>query len=151
MNEEWTRNLLSNRPDLTERQLQRTVRAMNEAFPDANVINYESLVQSISLPDQDDRHVVAAAVRCKADVIVTANIKDFPNEYLKQFDIEPKHPDNFIMDLIDLNPNGVLEAFKNQVSNLRRPPKTDEELLVNFREVGLETTAYELHRMLQNR
>jgi hypothetical protein len=76
--DEWQRNLLHDRSDLTPEQVKRTDQLMNEAIPDAMVTGYENLIASIELPDLDDRHVVAAAVRCNAEVIVTANLKDFP-------------------------------------------------------------------------
>ncbi len=64
---------------------------MNKAFPDAIVEKYESLISSFQLPDEDDCHVLAAAVRCNADVIVTSNLKDFPEKYLNEFEIEAQH------------------------------------------------------------
>lgn len=77
---EWQSNLLKNRNDLTSEQIIQTGQLMNEAIPDAMVIGYEGLIESISLPDPDDRHVVAAAVICNAEVIVTTNLKDFPKK-----------------------------------------------------------------------
>ena len=124
IHEEWTRNLLINRPDITADQLLRTTRQMDRTFPDATVHHYEALINSINLPDPDDRHILAAAIRGQAHVIVTANLKDFPNDYLSQFDIEAQHPDKFITYLLELNPEEVLQAFQAQVANLKNPPKT---------------------------
>jgi hypothetical protein len=67
IHEEWTRNLLLNRPDISATQLQRTVNAMHKAFPDAIVCNYEVLISSINLPDKNDVHVLSAAIRCYCD------------------------------------------------------------------------------------
>jgi len=144
INREWTRNLLINRPNISAEQLQRTVDAMEHAFPDASVSHYESLINSIQLPDKDDGHVVAAAIRCKADVIVTANTKDFPSHYLQEFDIEIQHPDFFIFNLIELNPESAWLAFKKQVAHLRNPPRTITEVLDNFQKIGLKTTSKKL-------
>lgn len=138
---EWTRNLLRNRPDLTENQLQRTTEAMNRAFSDATVRNYEVLIRSLDLPDRDDCHVLAAAIRGQAQVIVTANLKDFPTDYLNQFDIEAQHPDLFITRLIELSPNEVVKAFQMQVTNLKNPPKTAQDVIQTLRKASLETTA----------
>ena len=91
--EEWARNLLLNRPELTAAQLQRTADAMNMAFPDSNDMYYESIIPAVNLPDSNDCHVLAAAIRGSAEVIVTANTKDFPKEYLNQFDVEAQHPE----------------------------------------------------------
>lgn len=143
--EEWTRNLLLNRPDLTKEQLQKTIDAMNKAFPDANVRNYEAIITSLHLPDRNDCHVLAAALRCQAEVIVTANLKDFPNEYLNQFDIEAQHPDYFIANLIDLNPKKALQAFQQQVSNLKKPPTSEIQVLETLKKVGLKITSTKLN------
>lgn len=75
---EWKRNLLKNRSDLTLEQLDRTSHLMDLAIPDACIDGYEDLVSGLTLPDENDRHVLAAAIRCGADVIVTFNLKDFP-------------------------------------------------------------------------
>ncbi len=147
IHQEWTRNLLQNRSDLNTEQLQRTVRAMNAAFPDATVTHFETLIDSILLPDPDDAHVLAAAIRCRANLIVTANLKDFPVAYLSQYDLDVQHPDQFIGELIDLNPGEVWQAFQKQVANLKRPPKTAEQVLDILRRTGLEMTANRLRAM----
>ena len=77
IHQEWTRNLLLNRPDLTREQLDRTCALMNAHAPDCLVEGYEHLIPLIDLPDPDDRHVVATAVHARADAIVTFNLKDF--------------------------------------------------------------------------
>lgn len=78
VHDEWKRNLLINRPDLTREQLDRTSSLMDMAVPDGLVTDYDSLVNSLQLSDADDRHVLAAAIKCNASVIVTFNLKDFP-------------------------------------------------------------------------
>ena len=148
VHEEWTRNLLMNRPDLTAGQLQATVDAMNRAFPGATVTQYESLISSIHLPDPDDNHVLAAALRGHADIIVTANLKDFPQEYLSQYDIEVQHPDQFVANLIELDPGAVISAFQAQVTSLRKPPKTVLQVLEALGKVGLKTTVQKLSGLL---
>lgn len=99
IHDEWKRNLLLNRPDLTPEHLDRTSSLMDAAVPDALVTDYDSLVEGLDLPDRDDRHVLADAIKCNASVIVTFNLKDFPKAVLGAFDIEPLHPDDFIADL----------------------------------------------------
>lgn len=93
---EWKRSLLANRLDLSAEQLDRTSQLMDEAIPDALVSGHETLIPNLVLPDPDDRHVLAAAVRCNADVIVTFNEKDFPADILQPLGIEAQHPDEFI-------------------------------------------------------
>jgi len=101
------------------------------------VTGYESLVSSLTLPDPDDRHVLAAAIRCGADVIVTFNLKHFPNESLKQFGIESRHPDDFLTYQLNLAPNVVCAATKRHRESLKNPPKTVEEYLAAMERQGL--------------
>jgi len=88
VHEEWMRNLLKNCPDLTREKLERTRHLTDRALPDALVTGYEQLIDLIELPDRDDRHVLAAAIRCGASVIVTLNLGDFPSQALGTFSIE---------------------------------------------------------------
>lgn len=92
IHDEWKRNLLINRPELTREQLDRTSALMDKAVPDGLVSDYQSLIEGLKLPDADDRHVLAAAIKCNASVIVTFNLKDFPKDVLDTFDMEPLHP-----------------------------------------------------------
>ena len=89
VHDEWKRNLLLNRPDLTRAQLDRTSSLMDRAVPDGLVTDYELLVDGLQLPDADDRHVLAAAIKCNASVIVTFNLKDFPKATLAPFKTMP--------------------------------------------------------------
>jgi predicted nucleic acid-binding protein len=136
--EEWIRNLLINRPDLKRKTLKKACNAMDEAFPDANISNYEELIVSLSLPDEKDRHVLAAAIRGNADVIVTFNLKDFPATYLRKYDIEVQHPDKFITNLISLDKAKSLEAINIQVENLKNPPRSKEEVMQTLQKCGLQ-------------
>lgn len=149
IHDEWKRNLLLNRPDLKAEQLNRTVLEMKKAFPDAGVEKYESLISSFHLPDEDDRHVLAAAIRCKADVIVTFNLKDFPSNDVGEFDIEAQHPDVFVSNLIDLNPEKSVAAFRKQVSFLTNPPKSNEEVLESLKKCGLKVASSKLLEKLK--
>ncbi len=126
---EWKRNLLANRPELTRAQLDRTSALMDKAVPDGLVADYESVIGSLQLPEVDDRHVLAAAIKCNASVIVTFNLKDFPKDVLDQFGIEPLHPDTFVADLWDLDQAAVLEAAQRQRASLKNPPKSAREYL----------------------
>ena len=119
---EWQRNLLKNRPDLTAAQLQRTAELMDLAIPDACVSGYEDLMKALVLPDTGDRHVLAAAIRCNASVIVTFNQKDFPAAALAPYGIEAQHPDEFVGNLFDLDPAAVVTAAQRQRKQLKLPP-----------------------------
>jgi hypothetical protein len=119
---EWKRNLLKNRPDLTAEQLDRTSELMDQALPDACVSGYEELIEGLTLPDVDDRHVLAAAIRCNASVIVTFNQKDFPCAALAPFGIEAQHPDEFVDNLFGLDLAAVVAAAQRQRKQLKLPP-----------------------------
>lgn len=136
--EEWVRNLLLKRADLKRANLNKTHEAMNSAFPDANITNYEEIIDNLSLPDNNDRHVLAAAIKVNADVIVTFNVKDFPSVYLKSFGIEVQHPDEFIINLIDVDKQTSIEAFSNQVRSLKNPPESEDEVLSVLAKCGLK-------------
>jgi predicted nucleic acid-binding protein len=132
IHDEWIRNVLEDNPQLSAERLTRTRNLMNEAVRDCLVTGHEDLFESLSLPDPDDRHVLAAAIRAGAEVIVTYNLKDFPAETLARFDIEAQHPDDFLVSLLDLAPELVCAAVKRQREGLRNPPKTAEELLATL-------------------
>ena len=138
---EWCRNLIKNRPDIEPHALKHTVTLMNKALPDANVNGFEYLISGLELPDPDDRHVLAAAIRAKAEIIVTLNHKDFPGSVLNAFNIETLHPDDFIFDLFDLNHALALEAVRRQSQSLRHPPLTVDEFLDMLLKQGLPMTA----------
>lgn len=144
--DEWQRNLLANRADLTPEQIQRTAALMNKAVPDAMITGFEPLIDSVDLPDVDDRHVVAASVRSNSEIIVTFNLKDFPAPALNAFGIEALHPDDFVMDLFDLNRALVLSAVTTQRSNLRRPPMSVDEYLEALLRQGMAQTVKELSK-----
>ncbi len=129
IHEEWIRNLLINRPDLSKSKLMRTVKAMNLAFPDAEIYGFEELIDKLELPDLDDRHVLAAAIHGKADAIITFNQKDFPSNYIKDLNIDIYSPDKFITMLHKLNPELTNQAFQNQLASLKNPPQAKKELL----------------------
>jgi len=140
IHDEWKRNLLRNRRDLTPEQLNRTSALMDQAIPDGLVTEYETLIAGLNLPDPDDRHVLAAAIRCSASVIVTFNQKDFPPAALAPFGIEAQHPDEFIENLFDLDQAAVLQAALLQRSHLRQPPITAEHYLEILLRLGLVQT-----------
>ena len=144
IHDEWIRNVLKKRPDLTEECLQRTRNLMDRHVRDCLVSGYQDLIPSLHLPDQDDRHVLAAAICAGADVIVTFNLSDFPAETLQQYGIEAQHPDEFITYLIDLALSVVCEAVKKQRMSLKNPPRSVEELLATYERQGLAQTVAQL-------
>src|SRR5438477_5898501 len=95
IHDEWIRNVLSNNPHVTVEQINRTKELMNMHVRDALVEGYQDLIPALELPDPKDCHVLAAAIRCNASVIVTYNLKDFPASHIERYDIEAQHPDEF--------------------------------------------------------
>ncbi len=137
--DEWVRNLSANRPEIAN-QLPRTVALMNQAVPDAVVTGHEPLIESLALPDSDDRHVLAVAIRSGAQLIVTSNLKDFPRDYLATFGIEPVHPDEFIVQQFDLHEAKIVSAVRQHRASLKRPPKSVQEYLETLAANGLVVT-----------
>jgi hypothetical protein len=113
---------------------------MDEHAEDALVRDYEDLIEALRLPDPSDRHVLAAAIRGRADVIVTRNTKHFPDDALKPFGIAAQHPDEFVVHLLDLAPGLVVEAAQRHRESLRNPAKTVEEYLEMLEKEGLTAT-----------
>lgn len=141
VHEEWISNLLKKRPDLTREKLERTRMLMDKHTVDALVTGYEDLIPGLQLPDPDDRHVLAAAIRGHADVIVTMNLRDFPADTIGPFGIEAQHPDEFVLHLLGLAPGAVAAAAENHRQSLKNPPKTVAEYLEALERQGLTQTA----------
>lgn len=138
--DEMERSILKNRSDLTADQIGRTRQRMNSYVRDALVSGYEPFENAIELPDVDDRHVVAAAIRCHAQIIVTFNLKDFPPAVLSQWGMVAQHPDDFLENLLDLQQRVVLEVIREQRAALQRPAYSIEQLLNTFSSQSLPKT-----------
>jgi predicted nucleic acid-binding protein len=144
IHDEWIRNVLINRTDLNQEFLQRTRTLMNTHIRDCLVDGYQKLISILSLPDPNDRHVLAAAIHAKCSVIVTYNTKDFPQKILSQHDIEAQHPDEFIINLIDLSPDTICSSVKKHRLSLKNPPKTIDEYLAALEKQSLKKTTKQL-------
>ncbi|WP_245907024.1 PIN domain-containing protein [Reichenbachiella versicolor] len=150
----WSKTLLDEfssifskkKMDLTMEQIRKQIDWMNKACPDALVEKYETLIETVKLPDQDDRHVVAAALKCNANVIVTNNLKDFPTSYIESLGLNIIDPDTFIADMIDLSPDKCTDAFREMVLKKRKPPYDEIQYLEILRKNGLHQTADELSK-----
>lgn len=110
---------------------------MLTSIRDCLVTGYEPLVPALVLPDPDDRHVLAAAIRARAQVIVTNNLKDFPAESLRQWDIDPKDADDFVCDQIDLDAKVVWSCVQQIADSWRKPPGTVDDVLASLERCGL--------------
>ena len=139
--DEWTRSLLANEPRLNPVRIARTRQLMDAHIPDALVTGYESRIAGLTLPDPDDRHVLAAALHCGATMIVTKNLKDFPAAVLTPLGIEALHPDTFVRRLFDDNPDAVLAAARSHRADLMNPPRSPAEYLDALTDHDMAETA----------
>jgi predicted nucleic acid-binding protein len=141
INDEWIRHLLANRPDLTAAQLARTRALMQAHVRDCLVEDYEALIDTLTLPDPDDRHVLAAAIKGHADVIVTFNLADFPAATLARYGMEAWHPDAFLVSLMERDHAEVCAAARRVRARLRQPPLDVPAYLAALERCGLRATA----------
>lgn len=141
---EWIESLLRDQPYRDRAALERTRNLMDTAVRDCLVTGYNALIPSLSLPDPDDRHVLAAAIVGRCDVIVTQNLKDFPDEALSPFGIHAQHPDDFLSNHLNLAPGIFCDAARKVRARLKNPPFTAPQYLAVLTEQGLVATASEL-------
>jgi hypothetical protein len=122
--------------------------SMREAFGDAMVTGWEALESGIRLPDEDDRHVVAAGICGRADAIVTMNRADFPAAALNPLMLEAVHPDDFLLDQLDLSPQTVLQVIREQAARTRNPSLAPRDLATILGRAGVPGFADEVLRLM---
>lgn len=132
---------------LNDDSITRYFRAMNSAFPQALTDGWEPLEKTITLPDPDDRHVVAAARQAGAELIITFNIKDFPPSVLDGFGLSAVSPDTFLTHIIDEYPEETLRVMSTLVSSKKRPPRTMEEEILHLKNTGCPLFASRLQSL----
>jgi predicted nucleic acid-binding protein len=143
IHEEWIRALMrTGKYELTK--LERARDLMDAHCRDAKVTGYESLIETLVLPDPNDRHVLAAAIRCGADAIVTKNFKDFPESVISAFGIDVLHPDDFLYYQIDLAPAICCKYLRQQRIALKNPAMEIEEFLSVLQKQQLPQTVSRL-------
>ena len=150
IHEEWMRNVLTNRPDLSIKRLEKIKGLMNAHVRDCLIEGHESLIPTLFLPDENDRHVLAAAIHGNADTILTYNLKDFPKEILNQYSIEAQHPDEFIAQLIEASPSIVCSAIHRLRISLKNPPICLRDYLSMLERQSLPRTVSLLQTYLIN-
>lgn len=141
INEEWIRNLLKNRKDLRRQQLEMTVNAMDVAFRTAKVTNYEELIPKLKLPDKDDRHVLASAIKSNASKILTFNLKDFPSKSLSEYGVQAQSPDEFLTMLFKEKKDDFCLGVKKMIARLQNPPKSKSDVVATLIKCGLPQIA----------
>ena len=147
--EEFTAIFQKKKMDLLPQQITRQIQLINKTCPHALVEKYESIIPSVDISDENDRHVVAAAIKCNANVIVTYNLDDFPPEYLESVALSVVDPDTFIADMIDLSPKRCCDAFREMVLAKNKPPYDETAYLEILRRNKLGQTADELEKHLE--
>jgi predicted nucleic acid-binding protein len=143
--DELQRNLAAR--GLPEEAVAHRISEMRRAFLDAEVHGYDTLIEEMTC-DAKDRHVLAAAVRSHAEVLVTFNVTDFPETSVKPYDIEVVSPDDFLLDQLDLYPGLTVAALHAQAASYASPPMTVEDLLGRLTAAGVPRFASEARRHL---
>ena len=144
---EWSAALLNRYPDAGSK-IARLRQQMRQSIPNCLVANYEHIIPNITLPDENDRHVLAAALRGNADAIVTHNVRDFPKKILNNFDIEIQTPDQFVLNQLLLHPPRALAALKEMRQRWERPSMSAQEMVCLFEKRQLSLTATHLSDFL---
>lgn len=125
---EWVHALCRDRRDLDRDRLQRVAALINMAVPDCLVSGFESLEDELlDLPDVNDRHVLAAAVHCRAHEIITFNLSDFPEPILRRYGVRATHPDAFVKSLLGLDAEGVCRSIQRIRSRLLNPARSMQD------------------------
>jgi predicted nucleic acid-binding protein len=140
----WTHRILDeamaavhkSRPEIDPDKLARLKDLMIGAVPDSIVSDHEALIEGLHLRDAEDRHVLAAAIKAGAQVIVTAD-KDFVPEDLAPWDVEAKHPDDFVLDQIDIDGRRVWACVEQIAISRKRRPETVEDVLTQLERSGM--------------
>lgn len=114
---------------------------VRERFPEAIVEGYEHLIHSITLKDEDDRHVLAAAIWGRAELIVTFNLKDFRDDYLEVWNIRAIHPQEYLTTLYEMSPDVVLSKIVEMSEHAGRKPVVTLKMLQRSVPVFSETVA----------
>jgi len=138
--DEWTGNLLRARPELKQ-SIQAQQAKMKEVFPEALVAGFEHLEVGIALPDENDKHVLAAAIQCGAQHIITDNTRDFPLAELEQFDIEAIEADEFLARTFDLYTAEAMSVLRDLRSHYSNPVYTPSEFVLDLTAKGMPKLA----------
>lgn len=143
--EELSRNLAEH--GVPEARISRRLTAMQRAFPDAMVEGFEDIIEQMTNHPKD-RHVLAAAVRANCEVLVTFNLKDFPDDSVRSYDIEVVHPDKFLLDQLDLYPGPTVGVLRQLIADYSSPTLEMEDLLIRLSDAGVPDFASAVRRYL---
>lgn len=138
--DEWTRNLIRLKPHL-ETSVRAQETAIREHFDECFISGYQPLINGLVLPDADDRHVLAAAIRCSAQVIVTENHRDFPVDVVEEHGVETLSADDFLANTYDFFPAAAVRSLKKVRKRYENPSMTSAEFLLDLTRSGLSKLA----------
>ena len=139
IHEEWIGNLVAAGRAPRNRLLV-TLALMNDALPEAEVRGWEAYMEGLTLPDPDDRHVLAAALAAGAKTILTVNLRDFPASALTVHGVVAVHPDNFLCGLHDADPELFRASTEAVHRNLSRSVPSFADYLDTLERQGLPQT-----------
>ena len=142
--DEWVAALLRNDASINPARIGRTRALMEHHIPDASVSGYEPLIATLTLPDANDRHVLAAAIHGEAQVIVTENLRHFPEAALAPHNIRAETADQFVRALLGTDTDAVLAGFAADRAGLRNPPLDSDGYLAALVASKLPETAVAL-------
>lgn len=146
INDEWIRSV-HERQGVALEKLEPLRRLVNASVLDCLVTGYEPLVGIFKLPDLNDEHVLAAAVKTRADIIVTFNLKDFPSSILAPLGLEARHPDDFLLDLFGISPEAFIDAVQQDFLHYRAPPFTFDQYVAALGKAGVPNSAARIEEM----
>jgi predicted nucleic acid-binding protein len=138
IHDEWIRNLVTG-SGISRARLVVTRNLMKAVLPHADVSAYETHAEGLALPDPKDHHVVAAAIAARASIIVTWNIRHFPEAEMARQNIAVRDPDRFLADLCGEDFETIAAVVEAARLNLRRSEPSPEEYLQALENQGLTT------------
>jgi PIN domain-containing protein len=147
INQEWVEKLLLKNPG-RRAQVLRTLELVNRSVEGCLITGYEHLIESVVLPDPDDRHVVAAALAGGVDVIVTSNMAHFPADVLSPLGLEAQPPDDFLTSMIGVGGDLACDAIKAMRERYKKPPMSAAEYTASIKAKGLVKTGSLLETMV---
>lgn len=133
--DEWTRNLVAKKPKVSD-SVRSQVAAMKQNFEGCWVTGYEPLIETLTLPDTNDRHVLAAAIKCSAQHIVTENLNDFPPSELERYDIEAISADDFLTHTFQLFTFEAMRILRDLRVSYDNPAYTSSEFITDLTAKG---------------
>jgi predicted nucleic acid-binding protein len=140
VHEEWMRNVSTKR-NIPMSRLEPTRNMMDRAVLDCLVTGYEDLENTLSLPDPDDRHILAAAVKTRADIILTFNAGDFPKNVVRALGIEICHPDAFLQNLFEISQDLFIQSVREDFRHYTSPALAFADYVEDLRKAGVPQTA----------